>query len=149
MNAIADIFTADQLHRGFGKFDDLGVGFNYDLYDINIAKANKDQKQPCNHCGKGLNLDTCYLALYAYNSQAFIAIDVDHDALMNFKHESRWSNAQTGETRIEESLSWTWVFLGSECAKNIPDAFRILYKDFFASKWYGTPAHHNSEWGTW
>lgn len=143
MSRLADIFTAEEIHHGFGKFDDLGVGVNYDLYDRNIERANAENRQPCTHCGRGLNLDTCYLAIYAFGRQAFIAADVEYDALMSFADGSLVNGRPTGR------LGWSWVFLGSECAKNLPARFRIRYTEFPASKWYDTPAHHDTEWGTW
>lgn len=149
MPTITEHFAPADLHHGFGKFDDLGVGVNYDLYERNIEKANNENKQPCNHCGRGLNLDTCYLAIYAHGRQRFIAVDVDHDALLSFTEAIPTTHAPTGETVTITRPAWSWVFLGSECAKNLPEAFRLRYRDFDASKWNGTAAHHGTEWGTW
>lgn len=146
---LSELFNENDLHHGFGKFDDLGVGVNYDLYEINRERADEKMQQPCNHCGRGLNPNTSFLAIYAYGNQSFISVDVDHDTLMQFTSDTYWVNARTGETGTRTSLGWSWVFLGSECAKNLPARFKMLQKDFDNSKWNGTAAHHDTEWGTW
>lgn len=148
MRTIHEAIPETHLERGFGKYDDLGV-FNPDLYDRNLEQANNNGQQPCNHCGRGVNLDTCYLAIYAYSSQAFIALDIDKDTLMGFTEKVQVTHAPTGETRTEVRSGWVWVFLGSECAKNLPSRFRMLHRDFPTSKWNDTDAHHDILWGTW
>jgi hypothetical protein len=138
-----DIFTADQIHVGFGKFDDLGV-FNPEMYERNLERANNKKLQPCNHCGRGLNPDTAFIAIYNFSSGqgAFIAQDATVEQLMSFK-------VDTTSGYSANHLAWDWVFLGSECAKQLPENFRLRLADFDDSKWFDTPVHHETNWGTW
>jgi hypothetical protein len=129
-----DLIGDDNLFHGFGKYDDLGV-FDADMYDRNRKRADANNQQACSHCGRGLNLDTCSLAIYTHR-QRFISVNVDYDKLTALRD---------GNGRF----LWEWVFLGSECAKNLPADFRLLYRDFSQSKWADTPAHHDADWGTW
>ena len=138
-----DIFTAEQIHVGFGKFDDLGV-FNPEMYERNLKQANNKNLQPCNHCGRGVNPETCFIAIYNFAARqgAFISQDATLEQLMSFR-----VNAASGYST--NHLAWDWVFLGSECAKQLPENFRLRLKDFDDSKWFDTPVHEDTNWGTW
>lgn len=134
VNTLRELLGDKMIHVGFGKYDALGV-FNSELYFQNLANAERNGLQACNHCGRGLNMETASLAIFGI-AGCFINLQVEHDQLMNCRNSSG-------------SLAWSWVFLGSECAKNIPAAFRMRYTKFNESKWVDTPAHDEATWGTW
>ena len=130
-----EVFTEDQVFHGFGKFDDLGVGVNYEMYDFNVERANRDQLQACNHCGRGLNPDRTYVAIHDL-WQAFISIDASEEQFDSYRNS-------------EGGLIWHIVFLGSECAKQLPAKFRVLQNEVPA--WWADSTMFSDEalWGTW
>lgn len=79
-----------------------------DQYGRNSARAQRDGLPSCAHCGRGVNIERGYRA-HATLNELFLRCDV--------------TDEQADEALTSEGHYW--VLLGSECAKNLPAAFRV------------------------